>query len=664
MTDSNALQVPDGTKLEVRPKPIEQLLEHNGAFGEGRGGAHHAKVLSELARMIDAGIEHIEKRYDDWRLVDYSMRMFIDLDRPIRHADGTEDTTGKENPFRRAIVIPITYANLISRMVQEFAILTQRDPFIHYEGRDSRDHIRARIHEAAIRYDNEQSMVDLQVWQNLFDAERYGICAMHDGWHEEWGWVYLPGKISPQLAPMIPPHMRYLTEQRREWGLRKQYVRWDAINPRRLLLDPAVPSWNVQAMLFAGWWDEEVPWLDLKTAERPEGPYFNLKAARSQGSGHGDNDSLTQSMTSETTTGDEFAQMPRGNVYRLWTRIIPKEWGLSDIERPEIWWFEVWNKTVIIRAHPLIYQHGEIPLALGQLDPDMHAAFTPGMGEQIRGLQDLSDWMAASHATQVRRALNDEGIFDPSLINAKEMLQPKPGRWARLTPTGSRLLRRGILPIDAMYSQKKMTDITSHHMDLVQAYFSFAQRVSAAADTIQGMPLPTKRTLGEVEQVTGMGTMRIGTTAQLLDRMLYGPLARRAISLRQQLTSREQIVRITGRLKQQLGVESITVDPQHLVGEYDYIAHTPTMAVDPARQAAIWGQFLQVIAGAPQLLMPDPVTGKRLDVHAVVDEFMQAAGVRYLDSFYKQVGNAQMAGMDQIQQGVDSGRLVPMDQAV
>jgi len=656
----NAFQVSNDAKIKVRPRPVEQLLQHDG---QGKGGGIHAKILNELVRMIDAGVEHIEKRYDDWTLVDYSMRMFIDLDRPIQHPDGTEDTTGAEMPFKRAIVIPITYANLISRMVQEYALLTQRDPFVHYEGRDSQDHLRARLHEAAIRYDNEQSMLDLQLWQNLFDVERYGICGMHDCWCEEWGWIYLPGRVGPQYATMLPPEMRYLAEQRREWSLRKEYVRWDAINPRRLLLDPAVPSYDVQRMMFAGWWDEEVPWLDLKTAERPEGPYFNLKAAREQGSFPGDDDTLTASMRDSTSHGDEFAKMPRGHIYRLWVRCIPKEWGLSDVERPETWWFEVWNKVVIVRAHPLVYQHGEIPIGIGQLDPDMHAAFTPGMGEQLRGLQDLTDWMASSHATQVRRTLNDEGIFDPSLINAKEMLQPKPGRWARLTPTGSRLLRRGLLPIDSMYSQKKMTDITGHHMELVQAYFSFAQRVSAAADTIQGMPLPTKRTLGEVEQVTGMGTMRIGTTAQLLDRMLYGPLARRAISLRQQFTSQEQRVRLTGRLQQQLGIDSVNIDPRHLVGEYDYIAHTPTMAVDPARQAAIWGQFLQVLAGAPQLLMPDPMTGKRLDVHAVVDEFMKASGVRYLDSFYKQVANAQMAPMEQVQRGVESGRLVPMGAA-
>ena len=60
------------------------------------------------------------------------------------------------------------------------------------------------------------------------------------------------------------------------------------------------------------------------------------------------------------------------------------------------------------------------------------------------------------------------------------------------------------------------------------------------------------------------------------------------------------------------------------------------MAPDPARQTAVWGQLLQVLAQAPQLMNPDE-TGQALDPIAVFDEFIRANGINYIDQFKKQV---------------------------
>jgi len=639
MAEDTSTQAADRLKIEMTDQPISQRLKY--------GTRLHSWVLARLVEMIDDGRDFVRQRESDWDLVDQGMRMYVDLDRPARNIDRSEDYDTAQMPFKRTIVIPIQYAAIMTRMVELYSIMTARDPLVHLEGRDARDHLTARVHEGIIKWDNMLSRAQLVLWQLLFDQERYGICCLYDTWEEDWGWLY------DEIYDMEEPDRR--------WDLRREWVNWAAINPRRLILDPNFSSWDVQRADFVGH-EETYSWLHLKENEKTDtqqGLYFNVKAARMRGGSDDEVDDATFGVTTGEKMHTEY-DIPVGTVSFVWAKIIPREWSLSEETRPEKWRFAVWEKKVVIAAHRGVHQHGQFPYSIGSMDLDMHAAFTPSIGEQLQGLQDGANWMAGSHQINTMKAINNEGFFAPSLIDPRSLLQPQPGKWSALTPRGERMLTNKMMSIDQMYSQKKIVDITQNHMQLVQQYLTFSQRVAGTPDPVAAMPLPTKRTLGEFEGVMSQGTKKIGITAQLFDLLVMEPTSRRHISMRQQFTSMPQIIRLEGKLKKELNADSFRVTPEHLVGEYDYIIHTPTMAPDPARSAAVWGQLMQIISAAPQLLAPDPKTGKRLNPHAILNEFFTAQGVRYLDQFYEEVGNAQMAGPGQIQQGVQAGNLVPM----
>jgi DNA-binding transcriptional MerR regulator len=235
------------------------------------------------------------------------------------------------------------------------------------------------------------------------------------------------------------------------------------------------------------------------------------------------------------------------------------------------------------------------------------------------------------------------------------------------------------------YHQTKIVDITRSHLDTLQFLFPQAQRMASTPDTIQGMPLPSKRTLGEVEQVNQSANLRLGQDAAMIDKQLVGPTARRLVANRQQFSSMDVTVRLAGRLIQQMEkatgkkVEVMSISPADLGGNFDYIPHTPSMAPDPARQTAIWGQLLQLLGSAPQLLNPDPTTGMAIDPLAVFEEFVRSAGVNYFDRFMKEIppmpgqappgmmppeapaagGIAPPSGPGQTEKAVQSGTMVP-----
>lgn len=640
----------------------------------------HGRLMVHLNEMIQRGEEHIDQRRDDWDRVDEHMRLYVNLDRPARAGDrgAVRGRSGyiKENPWERMIVIPVSYATIMTRMVQEFAIFSQVDPFVHYEPNEGGDRKGARLHELAVKRDTELSQTPLEVWQMLFDAERYGMAVWYDSWEEDWGWAYDPPRFPPEMRDALPPSFQYLTEKSRVWKMLREWNNWTTIDPRCMVVDPNRAINDVQGMSFIGH-SEVLNWLDLHEARliNNEGPYFNVDEARKSAMTSRRNRQASGRDTEGSFSEDSTQKFPDVELHHLQWKIIPRELKLGPETKPVKYLFSVVEKKTIVRCHPSPYEHNQFSYAIGCPDPDKHAPFSPGMGNQLIGSQDLINWLVNSHIANIRKTVNDQVIYNPELLNEADILNPGPARHIRLTKRGRQLHERGIMPINNMYGQFQITDVTQSHLNAAQGLIAQTQRMAATPDTVQGMPLPTKRTLGEIEHVSSSATMRIGTTGELLDRQIVKPVAERAIMNRQQFTSMELMVRLTGRLAKQLGVSEddlATIYPDDLYGTYDYIARTPTMVRDPARSAALWGSLLQLLGNAPQLLMPDEY-GRAIDAHKVLNEFIRVSGVNYFEDFYKEIPMPP-AGMappvasvvpdGQVRAAADEGRIAPMPEGL
>jgi hypothetical protein len=649
-------------------KPIHEKLAHRSKL--------HGLLLGELNGMIEASKSHIEQRFDDWDRIDYQMRLYMDLDAPRREADKSLNYDAKNMPYKGTICMPVMYSLIMTRAAHIFSLLTQTDPRIHYEATDSDDAFGARVHEVLARYDLRQTMFDMKMWQAVMDEERYGLAVWYDTFEEEFG--YQPRKgLSPLDAMLQGIDLSEPVYQRtKEWN------NIQAIDPRLFRPDPNVPIGDPQRGNYIGHEDHtNILWYLERKLRDKSGPFFNCSRMRRQSEGESTDSEVGGRWVDGDYSGSHMSKYNNPKVTHLQWKIIPREWGLSPNSRPEIWWFSVYNNQLIIRAHKSVYAHGKFTYSVSTGDLDLHAPFVPGMAQQMIGGGDLINWLTGSHIVNAKKIINDQIVYNDDLIDPNDMANPGPAKHIRLTRRGKRMQEMGQMRIQDMYGQLQVTDITKQHLETTQQIFQAFQRMSATPDTMQGMPLPTKRTLGEVTAVSQAATLRLGTAAQLLDLGLVKPFADRLISNRQQFTSMEKYYRLAGRLIEQLGGEQILVKPGDLQGEYDYIAHTPTMAPDPARQTAIWGQLLTMLAQAPQLMNPDS-EGKVLNPIAVFDEFVRSAGINYLDQFKVQTQppegaplpgqlppeaqtGASQPGVDvqseeQIDKGVQSGRLLPV----
>lgn len=655
----------DTITVEFEDQPLSVRL--------ASGTEMHGKLCAALKDIIRDAERHVRQRYDDWDQVDQFNRLYIDLSAPATLGDKSKDDSRKEMPFKGQVAVPLIYHIIQTRVAHNFNLLTSTDPFAHLESYSSEGFRKSRLMEARLAKDCRDSMIDHQVWQALYDVERYGICMWKLGWVETYEVVPAHKVYDPMtlfqrgIAPDQP------IEQ-----VRTQGNRWSTVDPRNMILDSAVPSSQWYNMEYIGDW-AYMNWLELDAGrlERHQGPYFNVDEARHQKRDYRRRNDDGRWM--EGTYGHKSRDPhPLLEVANIQWKLIPSEWGLSPASEQEIWQFSVVNEELIVRAHKLEQGDGrQFTYYTAHGDLDMHSPWVPGTGQLLLGLQRFDNWIINSHITNTKKTVNDRTIINDDLINKSDFASPNPGQIVRMTREGKMLHKTGRLGINQMYGQLQITNVTAQHLEMHQQVIQTAQRLAATPDSVTGMPLPTKRTLGEIENLSNSAVMRIGTTAQLIDGQLIGPAMLAGVENIKRFADVKELVMLTGRLVGQLGAESM-MDPfmgirgQDLQGDYEYMVRTPTMAKDPAREGATWGHIMQILSSAPQLLNPMP-DGRALNPHAIFNELVRSLGVDYFDQFYFQtqpmpppmvagsseVTPGQPMGPEQLMAGVQAGNLVP-----
>ena len=159
----------------------------------------------------------------------------------------------------------------------------------------------------------------------------------------------------------------------------------------------------------------------------------------------------------------------------MYVKIVPKEWGLKGSkfnkngDYPEIFLFTIANEQIVLRARPLNLNHNKFPIAIAAPDFDGYSITPISRMELIGGLQTTLNWMFNSHITNVRKAINDMLIVDPSLVNMEDLENPAPGKLIRLRRSA---WGKGV---QNAVEQLQVNDITREHMRDAQQIMEMTQ---------------------------------------------------------------------------------------------------------------------------------------------------------------------------------------------
>lgn len=616
----------------------------------------HSKILSRLIRRRNLAREALSSKFDMWDEIDNNLRARIDLSAPARTSDGGTDPRYKEMPYSRSVVVPMMFSILSVRHSQQLSVFLSRTPVFQIEGVGPEDVEPAKLLESVLAYDCERTNIAFAIHQILWDLERYGVGVWYVTFSREYGPIFMrTGEV--------------------EYGLRNEYNKIVPVNPRAFYLDPRFPVARLQEAEYVGhMWSAGISYLREQAIERG-GPYINVEAAKRVASSRGEN----------RRGSIEFKQSGPGvidehdpgvlDLYHMQIRIVPKEWGLSESENSEIWWFTWANDAVIVRAHRSPYAHGKFTYAAAEAVPDYHSIDNPGWAELILGLQRLANWMYNTHVEAVRKSLNNAFIFSPDLIVEEDVLNPNPAGHIRMTKFARDLIVSGRISPQALVYQLQHADLTRGHVNDVMTLMEFAQRLSAANDPSQGIPLPSRRTLGELQTIMASASQRIASSARICDVMALKEAVEQMIVNRQQFTTLERWYRLVGanpkdfagRASDRLVVTENTVraliNADDIYGMFDYIGHSGSIRADSSKDPETWARALQMVSNLLPMMMnpqlyPD---GRVFDVRQLLVEMAKTLGIKNIEDLFIQVQPPQPQGQPGGAPGQQFGGGVPTE---
>jgi len=630
---------PQGGSIRETDQPMETRLAH--------GTTLHQEIISRLIARRQLSERVVSNRADDWNRVDEHLRMYIDLGRQAKKGDGSVNANKKEMPWERSIVVPLSYAIEQVHKTELMGIFMRQDPILKVMGVGSEDVEPAKMMQAVLGYDQEQTALPLQVFSGVGDSIRYGQGTFCVSFEKEMGWKHwsAPSKFQAILQAMKMP------TQRRSWETLREYSLIHTVDPFLRWRDPRVSIADLQKGEFSGHRVYRGSMWIKERDKRNGGVYFNVDkiskvaagGARQTSRGRGSfGRTINKFDISRFRMTGSVDELDHGfhAIDHLQVKLIPKEWKLGPGTLPEIWWFSWIDDQVIIRAHRTEYEHEKFTYAEAEAHPDPHVGENPGLIENLDGIQRFMNWIFNSHIQNVMRHLNNSMAYGPSFVEEADLFDRDAGGHFRLSQLGEQMLMEGRLSIDQMMHQMNLSDVTRPMLQDNQVLMDMALRMMAVSETSQARATTQRRTLGENKLIQAGAGKRMVLHAVLFDIMAFGPMARQLISNRQQFTEMEQFLRISGDLAREVGGMSMTVRPDDLHGNFDYVGRSAVMPPDAQDLPEVWDRIGAQLSQNPMLLQPR-ADGKMLDIHELFKEGVEATGVRNIESFYKDPSQIQ-----------------------
>jgi hypothetical protein len=350
-------------------------------------------------------------------------------------------------------------------------------------------------------------------------------------------------------------------------------------------------------------------------------------------------------------------------VINMYVNLIPKEWKLGDGEYPEKWKFKVVDGKILVEAQKLNLIHNKYPIVIGAPDFDGYSIAPVSRLEVISGLQEVLNFLFNSHVTNVRRAINNMFIVDPSLVNMPDFEDPSGGLLVRLRRSA---WGRGVSDV---VQQLSVTDVTASHIQQAFQVMDIGQRVTGATEGMMGMMRrgSERRSATEARSTMQNVMNRMERMAKVLSAQAMTPLAYMLAFHTQQLMNEETYVKIVGNwvdeLRAEFGMdykqgERVKVSPFDILVEFDIIPRDGSLPVDTTGAGQQWVELFQIMS-------QNPLVGQQFDMVRIFMHIARLMGAKNLHEFKAKVGQIQPQVMpdEEVAKQAQAGNLIQMPQA-
>lgn len=563
------------------------------------------------------------------------------------------------------IVVPIQFATIQTMLTFMMEVFTAMKPVLRVRGADPRSVRPARLMELLLDYDYRGNRGYYKLYNFFLNMFRYGYGVVHNAWGQKQvlrtTTRRTPGmqfQMDGQSFDMPGP-----TEVFKDYITSFEGNQLSIVDNRSWFYDTRLPIGSFQEGEFCGR-RTFITDNDLRKME-DQGLFFNTTKIRSQSIANirggdvegGPEESRRDRISPEVAFAADLTEAKRNHVHineEIEIELIPKDAELSDEERPERWLFNVIDGETIVRAEPSEFP--AFPYSVCEVFPDALAYMNQGIMEMTEPLAAHLTFLFNSHMANVRKAINDTLLVDPSRVNLQDLLNPSAGKIVRLLPTAY-----GTAPATAI-QQLQINDITRAHTEDAKMILDLWQRIVGTADSMFGQISPSRRTATELQGVLKMSGARMKMIADLASSEGVAPLTEQMAMLRQKETSLSQFYSLAGRTAEELGVDPkevidgfLKINPDDLNGVFSFPAEEGVVPADRAQAADLLKEVFKTVAQFPILQQVfDPVE--------IFRETVRQAGYHGLNDFLQKglQGNATILQSQQFQDMLGAGKLAPL----
>ena len=621
------------------------------------GSKLHRKLLVKILESARASNDVMSRRHGDWREIDKTLTAYITTDE-------YEKALKKKSPNKPvSIVVPHSYAVMETILAyQTKAFLSSASPVFEYGGFSREDIISAKLLELVVDQQVRRLKSTLNIHTGFRNGLAYGLHASPVSWNTKMGRKPVIKDASTYSAS--GEILKQATTIENEPTILFEGNKVGAIDPYKYLPDPNVSPHMVQDGEFVGWIDED-SYMNLLADDR-RGSLFNVKYLKV-----GNYASITSQFASDnardkgkTTVKDSTGGTSPVTLINMYKTIIPTDYGLlgtqpgnEDGNGPEKWLFIVANDCIIICAAPLNLNHDMYPVAVNAPDYDGFSVAPISRLEMNAGLQSVLNWLFNSHIQNVRKAINDMFIVDPSLLNMNDIENPEPGKLLRLRRAA---WGRGV---DQAIKQLQVNDVTSQNIPFAASVMDLMSRSTGAVDALQGIMRSSgeRRSATEFQGTFNSAISRLEHLSYITSQMYLTDLAYFHASHTQQLLSKETYVRAIGEwpaiLLEEYGKDinntAVSVSPQDILADFDIVFKDGSSASGEASGREFWTSTMDRISTNPEL-------NQVFDIVRIFKKVARLYGEKDVNSFVRKGGslNAKMIGDDAAAAEFEKGNLV------
>lgn len=616
-------------KVDPNLSPIERLANPK----------HHDWVLEQLRQRIKQSELEMTKFHPRWKVAERKFQAYMSLPKYEKMLQDMNNTSKPPSPA--IIVFPYQYAVISTINSYQMRVFCARRPIFPLGFTSPGSAEAAPKMETVLQYNSDKTKLIARLRQFFMDGELYGLAVLRNVWKVDTAMRTSWRALSPAEALVRPDMQGRMVPIR---SARKVYEGNEVTNidPYMFLPDPSVPMAECNRRGEFMFCRDFASRIQMKVEESngrikyldkleplmggQDTMWYDLSNRNlvSKGQSHAGSDIRHKKGL------ENIFMLDHGSI-----NIIPRDWGLGEQDRPQKFLFGVGNRKQIIQCDALDNNHDMHPFIVAEPHSMGYGFGNPSMADYLGPIQDIMSWFIDSHIYNVRAALFNMFVYDPSRIEIADLKKPGPGKMIRLKPTAiGQDVRTAI-------TQLPVNDVTRANIGDLQTFMMIGDTVSAVSDNVRGIPRPGGRKTATEVRVSGEASLnRLSTDAQFLSSQAVTDLSEQMVLNIQQYQSQQLYLQL-------LGQEALSlIQPSDLGGEFIYPTHDGTLPLDRMAMVEVWKEILRA-------LMEDPELRMSYSVPRVFEHAAELAGAVNISSFKTTIGNApwqnpNMAPMNQL----------------